>query len=72
MNRRLRDAAANAQKVAQLSEFRSLMQERRKIFLEYQQKRVAVGFVKPNTDKESREIVERVEELVSEKVEPAA
>ena len=69
MLRKRKQAVANAERVKQLSEFRGLIAERHKIFLEYQQKRIAAGIIPKVADDEVREIVERVEELVSEKVE---
>ena len=69
MMRKRRQASANAERVAQLKEFRAMMQERHNLFLEYQQRRIAAGYVHPETEQESQDIVERVEELVSEKVE---
>jgi translation initiation factor 3 subunit B len=70
MMRKRRQASANAERVVQLKEFRTLMQERHRIFLENQQKRIAAGIIKPESEQESQDIVEKVEELISEKVDP--
>jgi translation initiation factor 3 subunit B len=63
-------ASANAHKVAQLREFRTMMAERHQLFLEQQQKRISLGLVQEDADEGSQDIIEKVEELVSEKVEP--
>lgn len=70
MLRKRKQASANAERVKQLKEFRDMMAERHRVFLEQQQRRIALGLVKAQTEEEAKDIVERVEELISEKVEP--
>jgi len=69
MQQKIKTAAKNEKKVRLLREFRNMMSERHQIFVGYQRKRIAAGLVKPSDEKAFTEIVEKVEELVSEKVE---
>jgi hypothetical protein len=69
LQKKIIEASNNADKVRQLRKFRTMMAERHRLFLEQQQRRVELGLIQSEMDEGSQEIIEKVEELVSEKVE---
>lgn len=69
MLKKRKQASENAGRVKMLSEFRFCMRERHEEFVLAQQERIKRGYIQPSSKAEFEEIVETVDEIISEKIE---